>query len=201
VISAAQLHAFAPRCDAAVWAPALEAACARFEIDSDLRLTHFLAQVSQESAGLTVFEENLNYSAEALAKLWPGRFAPPLNAQYARQPERIANRAYMGRMGNGDEASGDGWRFRGRGPIQITGRAGYVALSPVQGVDLEGSPDALLQPALGALVAAQYWAERGCNELADADDIKTITRRINGGLTGLDGRQAAFQAARAIWPA
>lgn len=192
------LQRFAPHCNAVAWAPALEAACTRFAIDTPDRVAQFMAQTGEESGLYTVFEENLNYSAGALLAQWPNHFpTQAIAASYARQPAKIANRAYAGRYGNGDEASGDGWRFRGRGPIQITFQAGYVATKAQIGLDCVADPDLLLQPAPGALSAGGYWASRGCNALADAGAIIAITKAVNGGLINLDRREANLDAWRA----
>ena len=197
MISVAQLRAFAPHCDAEAWAPALSIACERFSVTTPKRIEQFMAQTGEETGGYVRFEENLGYSAEELFKQWPVHF-PTLEfaAGYAHQPERIANRAYALRYGNGDEASGDGWRFRGRGPIQTTFRDGYQAAAKATGLDCVNDPDLLLQPDPGSMATAAYWHAAGCNELADAGDIVAITRKVNGGLINLDHREAELTAWR-----
>ncbi len=182
---------------------ALTQAMTRFRIDSAPRIAAFLAQVGHESGQLTRLVENLNYSAERLAAIWPNRFAdggrPNARAlQLARQPEAIANAVYGGRLGNGPEQSGDGWRFRGRGLIQTTGRANYRATGQGIGVDLEQAPEQLEQPRYAALSAAWFWQEHGLNELADAGQFQAITKRINGGLHGLAERVALWEAAKRV---
>ncbi len=179
---------------AGVFVTAINAAIARYRIDSPVRLAAFLAQIGHESAQLTRLVENLNYSAQGLANTWPTRYAlaavgrPPvpneLALRLARRPELIANNVYADRMGNGPEASGDGWRYRGRGLIQITGRANYAAAGAALSLDLVAQPDLLEQPEHAAMSAAQFWSINGLNQLADAGRFGEITRRINGGMNG-----------------
>lgn len=165
---------------------------------SHQRLAHFLAQTCHESGGFSALAENLNYSAASLQAVWPSHFpTPAVAAAYARQPGKIANRAYAGRMGNGDEAGGDGWRFRGRGLIQLTGRANYAATAAATGLDLVAHPE-LAETSDGAVATAcHFWTAHGLNALADSDDVEAITRRINGGLNGLAERRAALARAKA----
>lgn len=169
-------------------------------IETAARACAFLAQIGHESAQLNRIEENLNYSAQALRTVFPRYFRTPQEASsYAHHPERIANRVYAGRMGNGGEESGDGWKFRGRGLIQITGRDNYVSMSALMGKDLTVWPDALLMPLDACRSAALWWKANGLNALADklaADERKTfetITKRVNGGLNGLEDRWAIYQ--------
>ncbi len=182
-------------------APLLTAEGARCGIDTGPRIAAWLAQIRVETWGFTRFVEDLDYDAAGLAATWPSRFPPALAHAYARQPQRIADRAYASRMGNGDEASGDGWRFRGRGLLQITGRANYAQAAAFTGLNLVDDPDPLGAPGLAAArAAADFWRVHGLNALADAGDIAGVSRAINGGLNGLDPRRAAFEQARAIWP-
>lgn len=199
-----QLIAIFPnaRRQAGVFVPALSEAMSRFKIDSTVRAAAFLAQVGHESAGLTRLVENLNYSAAGLAVTWPSRFRSPdgrpsaLAEQIARKPEQIANAVYGGRMGNGPPESGDGWRYRGRGLIQLTGRANYAEAGKALGVDLVAKPE-LLESALWAcLAAAWFWSSRGLNELADAGRFDDITQRINGGQNGREERHALWERAK-----
>jgi putative chitinase len=178
---------------AAKWADALNAACDRYEINTPNRIAGFLSQVGHESAGFQFVVENLNYSSAGLMSVF-GKYFPTLDLAnaYARQPEKIANRVYANRMGNGDEASGDGWRHRGRGPIQLTGKDNYAAFSLAADVDVLMHPELLEQPEVGALAAGWYWNMRHLNDLADAGDVLGMTRRINGGTNGLDDRQARY---------
>ena len=156
---------------------ALHQAMQECGIDTAARARAFLAQVGHESAQLNRVEENLNYSAQALRKVFPKYFRTPQEASsYAHHPERIANRVYANRMGNGGEESGDGWKYRGRGLIQITGRDNYVAMSSLMGKDLTIWPDALLMPLDACRSAALWWKTNGLNEFADklaADERKT----------------------------
>ena len=163
----------------------------KFGINTKLRMAHFLAQCAHESAGFTAVTENLNYSADGLLKTFPKYFTPEQAREYARQPERIANRVYASRMGNGPEASGDGWRYRGRGYIMLTGRENYERFneSDVCTEDVMRQPDALMKFPLNQVVAGWFWETNGLSELADRDDCDAITRRINGGLNGLADRK------------
>lgn len=182
---------------------ALHQAMSECGIDTAARACAFLAQVGHESAQLNRIEENLNYSAQALRKVFPKYFRTPQEASsYAHHPERIANRVYAGRMGNGSEESGDGWKFRGRGLIQITGRDNYVSMSALMGKDLTVWPDALLMPLDACCSAALWWKANGLNSVADklvSDERKTfetITKRVNGGLNGLEDRWAIYLRAK-----
>lgn len=189
---------------AGVFVSALNQAMARFRIDSPVRAAAFLAQVGHESGQLTQLKENLNYGAQGLANTWPARFRgadgrPNAKAlQLARNPEAIANSVYAGRLGNGAEETGDGWRYRGRGLIQTTGRANYRATGQALGADLEQVPQLLEQPVYAALSAAWFWQEHGLNELADAGQFQAITKRINGGLHGLAERVALWEVAKRV---
>lgn len=187
------------------WMPHLLAAMARFEVNTPLRQAAFLAQLGHESGGLTAVEENLNYSAEALQRVFKKYFpTPEIAAKYARQPQRIANRVYANRMGNGDEASGDGWRYRGRGPIQLTGKANYEAAGKAMGLDLVGNPLSVAEPRIGSLVAGWFWSTNNLNKFADKDDNKSVSKIINTGSTkaadsavnGLPHRMALYEAGK-----
>jgi putative chitinase len=176
---------------------ALDAAMRRFEINTPSRMAAFAAQLAHESGQLQRWTENLNYRWERLRQVFPKYFTSDAQAQaFDRKPERIANRVYASRLGNGPEASGDGWRYRGRGPIQLTGRDNYRACGSAIGVDLVEDPDLLATPGPGCLAAAWFWARNGLNALADAGDFVTITRRINGGLNGLAERRAFWEQAK-----
>ena len=189
---------------AAQWLPHLRMAAHRYQIDATpRRLAAWLATIAHESARLTRVVENLNYSAQGLAQTWPSRYAdmtgqPNATAiRIARKPEDIANLTYAGRLGNGSAGSGDGWRYRGRGLIQITGRANYAQSGAELGLDLINKPEQLEQPCLAALSAAEWWHRHGCNSLADTGDMAAVTRRVNGGLTGLDDRLKLYSVALA----
>lgn len=168
----------------------------RFGIsDSPLRAAHFLAQVLHESGGLVHTEESLWYTAARLKAVWPHRFPTVASAApYAGNPEALANHTYGGRMGNDED--GDGWRYRGRGMIQITGKDMYAKVGEMLGVDLVEDPDQVLGALCAAPAAAAIWEIKGCNEAADADDIDGVTKRINGGLIGLEERTAFLQRLR-----
>lgn len=185
---------------ASTWAPHLAAASRMFCINTPARLAAWLAQLAHESAGFGAVEERLDYTADRLAATWPRRFATPRDAlPFAHQPQALANFVYAGRMGNGDAASGDGWRYRGRGLIQLTGRDNYAAAGGALGVDLEANPDLVKLPTHAANVAGWFWASRGCNPLADrntSDAFASITRLINGGTTGFLDRCALWANAR-----
>lgn len=174
----------------------LNEAMACYDIDKPLRLAAFLATIGHESGLLTITEENLNYSAAGLRAIFPKHFTEAEAADYARHPERIGNRAYCDRMGNGNEASGDGWRFRGRGLIQLTGLGSYRACGHGLGLDLEGSPDLVKDPHVAALSAGWEWDSKGCNAAADLENFELVTRKINGGLNGLEARKEIYARAR-----
>ncbi|MEH1294863.1 glycoside hydrolase family 19 protein [Pseudomonas aeruginosa] len=189
---------------AGFFVPALNVAMERFDITSPVRLAAFLAQVGHESSQLTRLVENLNYSAQGLAATWPSRYRGAdgkpnaLALNLARHPQAIANNTYASRNGNGDEASGDGWRYRGRGLLQITGLANYRAAAGGLDQPLEVEPELLEQPEWAALSAAWWWAAHDLNELADRGEFATITRRINGGLNGQAERLALWERVKAV---
>lgn len=196
-----ETFAAAAGCSAAIaasFAGPMSAAMVEFGISAPTAQAMFIAQFGHETAGYSRTVEGLSYSAEALIRTWPSRF-PTIDAArpYERAPERLANYVYAGRMGNGDEASGDGWRYRGRGVPMLTGRSNYAAAGPALGVDLVGLPDLLLQPSIGARCAGWFWRTRGCNASAEAGDVEKVTRLINGGLIGLDDRRARWLRAQA----
>lgn len=178
---------------------ALNAAMGAHGIDTSLRICHFLAQVVHESGHMQATVENLNYSAEGLLRVFPKYFKTrDQAAAFARKPEKIANRVYGGRMGNGNEASGDGFRYRGRGLIQLTGKSNYRAFSQWIGEDLVANPDPVADR-LAAHSAVFYWDTNGLNALADTDNLAAVTRRINGGLIGFaDRRLLLGKAKRAL---
>lgn len=170
-------------------------------ITSPRRIALFLAQLEHECPGLNPTEEKLNYSARRLPQVWPSRFpTEEIARRYAGNPEALANRVYANRMGNGDEASGDGWRYRGRGFIQLTGKENYERFGRLidLGVDLVRRPDLALEYGVGAHIAVAYWVSRGCNELADRGDVEGVTRRINGGIIGLADRTRQYRRILAL---
>ena len=160
-----------------------------YHINTDLRLCHFLSQISHESR-LKPIEENLRYSAKRLLQVFPKYFNKEQAELYAFKPKNIANRVYSNRMGNGNELSGDGYAFRGRGFIQLTGRDNYTKLSKSTGIDYVNNPDLLLREADAMIAALWYWNSRGISRVADNDDVKEVTRRINGGYNGLEDRKS-----------
>jgi len=183
------------------WFEAFNAVLPKYEINTTERVAAFLAQCGHESAGFTVLQENLNYSASGLASVFKKYFTTDEAAAYARQPERIANRVYGGRMGNSAEASGEGYKFRGRGIIQLTGKENYTNASKAIFNDdtLIKDPDMINKDKKIAVeVACWFWKKTGLNALADAGDIKGMTKRINGGYIGLDDRIAHYNSALAI---
>lgn len=206
-LTARQLTLIMPACTAPEeWSAALNPAMARFEIVNAGRMAAFLAQIGHESGQLNRLAENLNYSAKRLMQVWPGRF-PTLEKALPneRNPEKLAGYVYAKRLGNGDEASGDGWRYRGRGLIQLTGRGNYRAAAGGIGLPLEEQPDLLVQPEAAALSAAWFWKSHGLNELADdnnddndLEDFRTISKRINGGTVGLKERMTLWERAKRV---
>lgn len=181
-----------------VFVTALNDAMARFKIEGRIRAAAFLAQVGHESGQLRTLVENLNYSAEGLIRTWPKRFNLATANCVARKPEQIANIVYASRLGNGPAVTGDGWRYRGRGLIQVTGWVNYQACGSALGLDLLTKPELLEQPVYAALSAAWFWSSNGLNELADSGQFEAITRCINGGLTGQSDRLKWWTRALAV---
>ena len=178
---------------AGVFVPVLNTAMSRYQIVGAKRIAAFIAQVGHESGHLTRLVENLNYSADALRKTWPSRFDVNLANAAARNPEQIANIAYGKRMGN--TAPGDGWKYRGRGLIQITGKDNYRACGEALGLDLIAQPELLEKPQHACISAAWFWATKGLNTLADAGQLDKITQRVNGGQNGAADRQTLYARA------
>ncbi|RTY57975.1 glycoside hydrolase family 19 protein [Pantoea sp. YU22] len=186
------------------WFPHIAASLSAFQISTPLRQAHFLAQTGHESAGFLKVEEGLNYSENALTAMFGKRItaeqarAYGRNAMHAANQKMIASIIYATRNGNGDVASGDGYRYRGRGLIQITGKANYAALVKQLGADVVANPDLLLGYRFAAMSAAAWWKNNGLNELADSDDVIRITRIINGGTNGLDDRKSRLSKSKGI---
>jgi putative chitinase len=191
------------------WLQPIIDTCAEFEINNKKRIAAFLAQTSHESGGYTMLTENLNYRAATLAACWPNRFAemegkkPKKDAKGAliptkvalsieKKPELIANMVYSSRMGNGAPQTGDGWKYRGRGLKQLTGKDNYKRCGDALGIDLVTNPDLLLEPMNAARSAGWFWKVNNLSPLADADDIKGMTKKINGGLIGYEARKALY---------
>jgi putative chitinase len=164
-----------------------------------IRKQYFLAQIAHETAGLTRSVENLNYSAERLTKIWPSRFPTIESARlFANNPEKLANRVYSNRMGNGPPESGDGYRYRGRGYIQITGKDGYRQTGLRAGIDLVANPERAVATQDALRVACAFWKWKELNPLCDQREFKEVTRRINGGLIGYDDRLEWLQKVRQV---
>lgn len=167
----------------------------KFQINTPLRLAHFLAQCGHESGGFRAVQENLNYSADGLKKIFPKYFPGNLAESYARNPEKIASKVYGGRMGNGDETTKEGFKFRGRGYIQLTGKSNYTAFANAIGEDTVSNPD-LVATKYPLASAAWFFSKNGLNSIADkgADPatVTAVTKRVNGGTIGLADRIKHF---------
>ena len=209
VVTLDQVARLAPEC-VAVYREAFRASgpvLARYGVSARrLRVVHFMAQVLHESGALTLQFENLRYSADRLVKIWPRRFKPlgPLNPNdYANNPEKLANEVYGGRMGNC--GVGEGYLYRGRGLLQLTGKDSYVRAttflqqSSASAPDLAREPDAVVSASWCLNVAAAEWAARGCNQAADQDDVAKVTHLINGGEIGLSERIMWTSKTRKVW--
>jgi putative chitinase len=159
----------------------------KYGVNTPLRIAHFFAQLEHES-NLKPIAENLNYGASGLIRVFRKYFTDLEAIQFANQPQIIANRVYANRMGNGNEKSGDGWKYRGRGFIQITGFDNYKQLSKDTGIDFVSNPDLLLEEVNSMISALWFWNKANLNKLADKNDLKGITKRINGGYNGLAHR-------------
>lgn len=197
--------------DPAKWLDPVGATCVEFQINTPQRIAAFLAQTSHESGGYTMLKENLNYKAATLAACWPNRFAvlgpdkKPIKENgknvptavanaIAGKPELIANLVYSSRMGNGPAESGEGFLYIGRGIKQLTGKDNYTRCGAALGIDLVGNPDLLLEPIYAARSAGWFWKVNNLSKFADANDIKGMTKVINGGYIGLEARQALYDA-------
>lgn len=177
------------------WHEALCKILPDYDINTTKRVAAFLAQCAHESGGFKALKENLNYRAETLSKVWPKYFPPNIAAQYAHNQEAIANRAYANRMGNGDEASGDGFRYCGRGLIQLTGKSNYQAFADSIETPVEEIPE-FLGTFEGAIQSAcWFWESNNLNALADKGDLITMTKKINGGTLGLEDRTKHYNHA------
>ena len=171
------------------WFEALCKILPDYDIDTPQRLAAFLAQTAHESGGYRAIKENLNYRAESLMRVWPRHFPTiEIARQYERQPERIANRAYANRMGNGPEESGDGWRYAGKGLIQLTGKSNYQRYAESLEISVEEAGEHLTTFEGAVQSACWFWESNNLNQWADKGDILTLTKRINGGTIGLDDR-------------
>ena len=179
------------------WLEPLNQTFSKYDISTPIRQAFFIGQCAHESNNFRTLEENLHYSAAGLMRTWPSRFPSPYVAdQYANNPEKIANFVYAGRLGNNED--GDGWSYHGRGIIQLTGRDLYANCGSNLGLDLLGNPNLLFEPQFAALSAGWFWNKKGLNALADAKDYDTMTKRINGGLLGLDDRKSKVAKALSV---
>jgi putative chitinase len=202
LISAVQLQQIMPLCpanDLQIFSQSLSGAMVDGNIDTLHRIACFVGQLALESDQLRAWVENLNYSASGLMSTWPSLFPNIAIAnQYAHQPVQIANRAYGNRMGNGTEQSGDGFKYRGRSPMQLTGKANYMRAGQALGIDLVNNPDLAATPDVGFKIAVWFWNSHNLSVYADQMDVQNITRIINGGLIGLTEREAFTQKALSV---
>jgi putative chitinase len=197
------------------WLPHVKAAFDRFGINTPMQVAAWIAQCAHESAGFKTLTENLNYSADTMAVVWPSRFAvlgpdkKPVKVKgknqpnkfalaLHRQPEAIANTVYANRMANGNIESGEGWKYRGRGLKQLTGKDNYTRCGQGLNMDLVGNPDLLLTPEGASLSAAWFWSVNKCGPIADSGDFVALTKKINGGTIGLEDRQKRYNAVLAV---
>lgn len=172
------------------WYSALEQLLDDYEINTPLRVAHFIAQCAHESGNFVFIKENLNYKAASLRKVFPKYFPDDaIAAAYANKPEMIANRVYANRMGNGDEHSGDGYRYCGRGLIQLTGKDNYTFFAGSLSITVEEASEYLQTFEGAAQSACWFWEQNNLNRFADANDVRGLTRAINGGYIGLEDRQ------------
>ena len=178
------------------WIDAINETFEKFDISTPERQACFLGQCAHESGGFTALSENLNYSASSLCRVWPKRFPTVTDGQNCeKNPQKIANKVYANRMGNGDEESGEGYAYRGRGLIQLTGKSNYEACGEALGVDLVENPDLVATPQYAALSAGWFWNKNKLNAYADKNDMEGLTKKINGGTHGIEDRVARTQAA------
>ena len=183
----------------AEWVDALNETFSRFNITTNNQKAMFIGQCSHECGNFRILEENLNYREATIMKLWPKRFPTQEIANaYDRNPKKIANMVYASRMGNRDESSGDGYRFRGRGCIQLTGHANYFHCGKALGVDFVANPDLVATPKYASLSAGWFWSTHNCNAPADALDFAKVTKIINGGLIGLADREKHVREALSV---
>lgn len=209
IITPVQLLRITPRCpDTIGWAAALNEAMREFAIETRLQAAHWLAQLAHESSEFTRLVEGLTFTTpERIRDVWPLRFwlpsakeslQPPVRRDaraFVRAPVLLASYVYAGRNGNGNEASGDGWKYRGRGPIQLTGRSNYARAGQALGLPLVETPEIVIDPDVGARVAAWFWTDKRLGPLADLNELIAITKRINGGTHGLEDRRRYLDTA------
>ena len=194
MLDSPKLKAIMPGCDADAWLPHLTKVAADHMINTGLRLATFLAHVAVESRELRALVENMNYNAGNLMTVWPKRFpSAELAAPYAHNPAKLGSFVYANRLGNGDPSTGDGFKYRGRGLLQATGRDHYQRAATALSIDLIGQPELLEQPTWAATEAAWWWQIQGLNQIADTGDMRASTQKINGGLTGFSDRVAYWR--------
>jgi putative chitinase len=182
--------------DLSQWAIALQLHLKDYDINTPKRIASFISQCAHESGDFNTINENLNYSTEGLMKTWPSRFpTKEMASKYGRNPIAIANKVYAGRMGNGDEASGDGWKFRGVGLIQLTGKSNHTAFAEYKNMTIDGSIAYLNQKEGAVESACWFWKKHDLNKFADNEDVTSITKIINGGTNGLDDRKLRYEKA------
>lgn len=183
------------------WYECLSSSLLQYDINTLPRVASFIAQCSHESGGFVHLQENLKYKADRLIAVWPKIYTPDLADKYAGKPEAIANKSYGGKLGNGVEETGDGWRYRGRGIIQLTGKDNYLACSRFlfHNDTLLKTPDILLEPQYAVLAACWFWHTKKLNQYADTSDFVTMTKRINGGTQGIDDRIKQYNKAVKIF--
>lgn len=202
LVSREQLHQLFETTKPAIidkYLDALNEAMERFEINTPPRIAMFLAQIGHESGGLNIVEENLNYRGDRLRVVFPRYFTDVNPEEYAHNPEKIANRVYGNRMGNGPEHTGDGFRYRGRGFIQLTGHDNYAHFAKDMGMDMDEVVEYMKTPAGACSSAAWFWHTHGLNAFADNHDCLGATKRINGGTIGLHERQEIYKEALEIF--
>lgn len=201
---------------AEIWLPFVQQACERYQINTKNQEAAFIAQCAHESGGFTMLEENLNYRASTMAACWPARFGvknpdgtwakdakgarvPNKFAQaLERKPEMIANVVYASRMGNGPTESGEGWKYRGRGLKQLTGKDNYTRCGQAIEANLVAEPDLLINPKYAVLSAAWFWHSNKCGPIAESGDFVGLTKKINGGTIGLEDREKRYRAVLAV---
>ena len=180
------------------WVKELNELLPKHDITSLLRVSAFLAQCGHESGGFTVLKENLNYSTTQLLAVWPSRFTQKIVGQYARKPEKIANKVYADRMGNGTEESGDGWKYRGRGLIQLTGKINYFSFAKAIGMPYDEITPYMETKAGAVESACWYWSNNRINSIVDTGGMRKLTKIINGGVHGLADRENRYTQIKTI---